>query len=87
MDKRGTPRGALQDHPCTVAGVEPTNWSAVFDGQGVEPEGYDPLARAVPPDKLRATLQRMRETIARGVDAAPVHGEFVAGIARSQAER
>jgi len=55
-----------------------TSWHAVFEGQGVHPESYDPLAAAVPDEKLRTTLQRIRETIARGADAMPRHEAFIA---------
>ncbi len=55
-----------------------SSWVAVLHGQGIEPRGYDPLADAMPAEKLRATLPRIREAIARGVAAMPSHADFIA---------
>ena len=54
-----------------------TSWTAVFEGQGIHPERYDPLADSMPGPRLRATLARMRETMSRGVGALPSHGDFI----------
>jgi tryptophan halogenase len=62
----------FQDELFTV-----TSWQAVFEGQGIHPAGYDPIARGVPAEQLRATLTRMRETLRRGADAMPTHGDFI----------
>ena len=57
------------------------SWDAVFEGQGIHPAAPDPLAAAMPAERLVATLERMRATIRRGVEAMPTHERFVAGIA------
>ena len=55
-----------------------TNWIAVLLGQNVQPEGYDPLVDAVDEQAVARAMQRMRETIARAVEAIPMHAEFIA---------
>ena len=55
-----------------------TSWQAVLEGQGIVPAGFDPITSGVPSDQLRATLARMRETIARGAGAMPSHADFIA---------
>ncbi|MBB5712550.1 tryptophan halogenase family protein [Sphingomonas xinjiangensis] len=64
-----------------------TSWQAVFEGQGVEPEGYDPMADAVPFDKLHSTMDRMRETLLRGAGAMPTHADFIARHCAAQPVR
>ncbi|RIA36715.1 tryptophan halogenase [Hephaestia caeni] len=54
------------------------SWVAVLEGQGFPPERYDPLADALPPEKL-ARLPAIRAAIARGVAAMPEHGAYLAG--------
>lgn len=54
-----------------------SSWIAVFEGQGVQPESYDPLADAMPYDRLAEILSRMRATIQRGVSVLPSHGDFI----------
>jgi tryptophan halogenase len=55
-----------------------TSWVAVLEGQGIPPRGYDPLADAMPAEKLHALLPRIRAAIARGADAIPAHEDFIA---------
>ncbi len=56
-----------------------SSWLAVLDGQEIPPRGYDPLADAVPLEKLRTLLPRIRAAIGRGAQAMPRHAEFIAG--------
>jgi tryptophan halogenase len=56
----------------------PPSWLSVYLGQGIEPEGYHPMADAMPIERLTADLHTLREEISRGVDAMPPHGDFVA---------
>jgi len=53
------------------------SWAAVLDGQEVERLGYDPVADALPAEKL-ARLPAIRAAILRGVDAMPTHEQFIA---------
>ncbi len=55
-----------------------SSWVAVLLGQGVPPLGHDPLADAMPAEKLRGLLPRMRSAIARGAEAMPRHEDFIA---------
>lgn len=53
------------------------SWVAVMLGQGLVPQGYDPLANGIPESDLRPALQRMRAVIGRGVEALPSHAAFL----------
>ncbi len=53
------------------------SWTALFIGQGVIPQRYDPLADAVDIEQIRSQLKRMRSTIRQGADSMPTHGVFL----------
>jgi tryptophan halogenase len=55
----------------------PLSWTAVFEGQGLHAEGYDPLALGIPIDDIDAHLRQVRTAIAAGVQAMPTHADFV----------
>jgi tryptophan 7-halogenase len=54
-----------------------SSWLAVFEGQGIRADRYDPLADAMPEDVLRSKLRRLRDVIARGADAMALHSRFI----------
>jgi tryptophan halogenase len=54
------------------------SWVAIFLGQHVYPERYDPIIDRIDTGKLRRGMQQRREAIARTVAAMPTHQEFVA---------
>ncbi|TGX54401.1 tryptophan 7-halogenase [Sphingomonas gei] len=55
-----------------------TSWIAVMLGQGIAPQGWDPLADALNPDQLAAMLDRIRSTFRRAADAMPDHAAYLA---------
>jgi tryptophan halogenase len=55
-----------------------SSWVAVLEGQGLRPRGYDPLADAMPTERLHTLLPRIRAAIARGAEAMPRHEDFIA---------
>ena len=56
----------------------PTSWQAVFVGQGIVPRSGDRLADAMPEEVLAQRLAGFAATVAKGIDAAPSHADFVA---------
>jgi tryptophan halogenase len=54
------------------------NWIAVFMGQEIWPERYDTLVDQRDVATLRANLERMRETLHRAAEAAPLHETYLA---------
>ncbi|QAY77861.1 tryptophan halogenase family protein [Sphingosinicella sp. BN140058] len=54
-----------------------TNWFAVLYGQGLTPQGYHPLADAMPDDDLRLALAQIRAAIRERVDGLPSHRAFL----------
>ncbi|MEO8115194.1 MAG: tryptophan halogenase family protein [Phenylobacterium sp.] len=56
--------------------AEPS-WVAVFLGQHIQPQHYDPLADALPLDETRRRLRMIRETIHRTAAAMPSHKDFI----------
>ena len=56
--------------------VDPS-WVAVFLGQGVQPQHYDPLVDVLSLDETRRRLQTIRETIRQTVADMPSHKDFI----------
>ena len=56
----------------------PPSWIAVFMGQGLKPEGYEPFADNLPLDKAVANMEALRSEIERRVQLMPQHAQFVA---------
>jgi tryptophan 7-halogenase len=54
------------------------NWVAVFMGQEVWPQHYDPLVDQRDVADVRANLERIRNSIRRAAEAAPRHDEYLA---------
>jgi tryptophan halogenase len=46
-------------------------------GQGLDPEGFDPLAEVLDLPTTRRHLAAMRKSIAEAVAAMPAHGDYV----------
>jgi len=69
-------RGRLQDR--TMGLFLDASWVALFLGQGVLPEGYDPRAEAMPADMLGPALDRLRDALAAAAEAMPEHRAAIA---------
>lgn len=55
-----------------------TSWFAVMIGQGMEPEGYDPMADVMSADELRRRLESIRSAVVKSVEHMPGHRDFIA---------
>jgi tryptophan halogenase len=53
-------------------------WLQVMHGQGLRPEGYDPLVDVYPEAEIEEFLTSVREVIANCVDVMPTHGDWIA---------
>jgi len=62
---------------------QPPNWLAVYVGQRVLPERYDPLADSRGADESRRFLEAIRRATSSASDAMPMHGDFVARYCRA----
>jgi tryptophan halogenase len=56
---------------------QPVSWIAVFLGQNIVPQGWDPRAGAMGEDELRQGLAQLRSRIARDAAEMPDHREFL----------
>jgi tryptophan halogenase len=63
----------------------PPSWLAVYVGQGLVPEHYNPLADAMPAERLLAELDDLHIDIRDRVEEMPKHGSLVARYANSEA--
>jgi len=54
-----------------------TNWLSVMFGQGIEPQGFDPLVDVLGVRAIRLHLEALRTTIADAVATLPLHEEYV----------
>jgi tryptophan halogenase len=55
-----------------------TSWIAVFLGQDILPQSYDPLVDQHDAEDIRANMQNMRALIRRAAESAPTHEAFIA---------
>lgn len=54
-----------------------TNWTAVMIGQGLIPEGYDPLADSVPDASMKQMLAQMGQSFRQAADRMPAHADYI----------
>ena len=62
-----------------------TSWFAILYGQGLEPEGYHPLADSMAEDDLNVILARIRAAIRQRVAELPSHQQFLERCCASSA--
>ena len=46
-------------------------------GQGIVPEGYDPLVDSLPVEELRRFVQHARDVVSKTAHAMPLHQAFI----------
>ena len=61
------------------------SWVAVMLGQGVVPDGYDPVVDALDEERVTAALRQMRAATAAAVATLPPHGAVLAELAKGHA--
>lgn len=54
-----------------------TSWAAVMLGQGIEMQGYNPMAGTLDPATLQSEIDGMEQSIRYLVQRMPGHGEFL----------
>ena len=54
-----------------------SNWFPILYGQGLTPEGYHPLADALPEEELRLRLDQIRAAVSARVDGLPPHERYL----------
>jgi tryptophan halogenase len=52
------------------------SWFYIFEGLGLQPDGYDPLADVVTKDKLAEILASMASSTAAIAKSAPTHDSY-----------
>jgi tryptophan halogenase len=60
---------------------KPTSWLQVLVGQGLDAEGFSPLAGKTDPQKLASWLSDIRSFVAQTNDRLPTHAAFLAANA------
>jgi tryptophan halogenase len=58
-----------------------TSWLAVMVGQGIEAEGYHPVADILPDSETLARLKHIREVVSNTADAMPLQGDYLRQLA------
>jgi tryptophan 7-halogenase len=54
------------------------SWTAVMMGQGLMPQGHDPLADTLDPNEVDHMVERMAEMFEGAAQQMPAHSEFIA---------
>ncbi len=70
-----TQRGIVPNYDIGV--FLPPSWLAVFIGQNILPQGYDPRSDRMSKLELLQTLDAMRDRVAAGVSDTMMHSDFV----------
>jgi len=55
-----------------------TSWFAVFIGQGIVPDGWDPMADAMDESLFKARMAEIKAVMARSAEVMPEHMQFIA---------
>jgi tryptophan 7-halogenase len=55
-----------------------TSWVAVFLGQNIVPEDYEPAIDALDVEKVAAAMEDMHRSYAETAQRLPTHAEFIA---------
>lgn len=63
-----------------------SSWLAVMHGQGIVPEGYDPMTDRFDDDQMLSRLDRMADVIGRAADAMPTHTDYIEKLITSGSE-
>lgn len=61
---------------------EASDWIAMFDGQGLRPRRIDPLAAALPDDRIASHLARLRDRLIATLRAMPSHARALTQLRR-----
>jgi tryptophan halogenase len=64
-----------------------SSWIAVMLGQGIEPQGFDPMVESVAAQEAAQTLARMRSMIAQTAHSMPTHQQFIDRHCRAGGEQ
>lgn len=70
-----THRGHLPTYDLSV--FLPPSWIAVFTGQRIVPDGFDPRLSALPADRVANYASSVRTSIDAGVSRAPSHMDYI----------
>ncbi|MES2136564.1 MAG: tryptophan halogenase family protein [Pseudomonadota bacterium] len=62
----------------------PPSWVAVMLGQGIVPQGFDPMVESVPEPEAEQVLARMRAMIAQTAQAMPTQQQFIDRYCRAE---
>jgi tryptophan halogenase len=61
-----------------------TSWLAVFMGQGIHPERYEPLTDAFDEQAMRQFMGNIRQAVAQAAQRMPMQQEFIARFCRAE---
>lgn len=64
-------------------GFAAPSWVSIFNGLGIRPDRYDPLADRLDPAELGATMERRRALIRRTAESMPTLDAFIAQHCRA----
>lgn len=63
------------------------SWLAVMLGQGIIPEGYDPVADSIPVDEMRAAILNFKTAVLKTAQSLPEHAAYIASNCQGEVIR
>lgn len=64
-----------------------SSWLAVMLGQGMIPEGYDPVADSVPVDEMRAAILNLKSAVLTTAQSLPEHAAYIQANCKAEVVR
>ena len=61
------------------------SWLAVMLGQGIVPQGHDPVVNGIPLEGLGRAMRDLKTAVSRAAEALPLHADFISTHCRATA--
>lgn len=59
------------------------SWLAVMLGQGIVPQGHDPVVDGIPLESLSRAMRDLKTAVSRGAESLPRHADFISAHCRA----
>jgi tryptophan halogenase len=63
------------------------SWLAVMLGQGIIPDGYDPVADSIPVDEMRAAILNFKAAVLKTAQSLPDHAVYIGSNCQAEVAR
>lgn len=61
------------------------SWLAVMLGQGINPDGYDPIVDSIPADEMRTAILNLKAAVLKTAQSLPEHAAYIESNCKAEA--